>query len=66
MKPSDEFWLLDWPTNPIYVPTFFVLQRPKEVIPFTEMLTLAYDRVCNNRENRATVKLVKMFGKYFF
>lgn len=62
LSANDDFWLYDSPINPANVPSFIVFDKtdmdPEE---FIKMIT---KRI--GRGHRCTVKLTKIFGKYYF
>ena len=59
---TDDFFLYDYPINPMNVPTFMITERfegnPDEFKEFGKMKL--------GRGHRCFVKLQKYFGKYFF
>jgi hypothetical protein len=59
MSAFDEFWLLDWPANPINVPSFLIFKRPK--ISHQKVLDFVFDGACGRKSNintnKVTVKL---------
>jgi len=62
LSANDDFWLYDSPINPINVPSFIVFDKidgdPEEFI------NTILRRI--GRGHRCTVKLTKIFGKYYF
>jgi hypothetical protein len=66
MTPStahDDFWLYDYPINPINIPSAMIFNKPNEKTP-EEMM----DHIVKNLslKSRTRVKCVVKFGKYFF
>lgn len=61
LTPNDEFWLFDWPVNPMSVPSFLVMKRlkmkPDDFLRHLEMEM--------HGSNRQYVKMIKVLGKYF-
>ena len=60
----DQFFLMDTEANPITVPSCMVFKRPSSDHCPDEILEMALNRVAMG--NRSRLKLVKMFGHYFF
>ena len=59
---ADDFYMYDQNINPLYIPSFLVTERTKQ----------KPEKVLSNiiaslgRNHRCSIKLVKVFGKYFF
>jgi hypothetical protein len=62
MNPQDEFWLYDWPINPISLPSIMVFKKIK-LLDDEFMRMMEKEMIGSNRQ---FVKLIKRFGKYFF
>ena len=60
--PMDDFWLYDFPINPICVPSIITFERPKN-----GTIDQQFDTILNRVEagHRTRCYLVKYFGKYF-
>ena len=58
----DDFWLYDYPINPICVPSCITFERPKEGTAEQQWETIL-NRV--EEGHRLRCYLVKKFGKYF-
>ena len=58
---NDDFWLYDYPINPMFIPSFTVFKRSK--MGHEEFMRMTAQRL--GRSHRAFVKLQKYFGKYF-
>ena len=61
MTANDEFWLFDYPINPINVPSYLVFKRTK--ISPEQFMENLYRRL--GRGNRCSVRHKKIFGKYY-
>jgi hypothetical protein len=59
---NDELWLYDFPINPVNVPSFLVIKKTNTdpEVMFQKMFKAI------GREHRCGVKMVKIFGKYYF
>ena len=62
LSANDDFWLYDSAINPVNVPSFIVFDKT-DVDP-EEFMQMIIKRI--GRGHRCTVKLKKIFGKYFF
>ena len=61
MTANDEFWLFDYPINPINVPSYLVFKRTK--ISPEQFMENLYRRL--GRGNRCSVRHKKILGKYY-
>jgi len=59
---NDELWLYDFPINPVNVPSFLVIKKTNTdpEVMFQKMFKAI------GRDHRCGVKMVKIFGKYYF
>jgi hypothetical protein len=65
MEPThvmDDFWLYDFPINPINIPSILIINKPKE--NSKDVLDTILKRI--GRNHRCSVKMVKILGKYYF
>ena len=62
LSANDDFWLYDSAINPINVPSFIVFDK-LEGDP-EQFINTILQRI--GRGHRCTVKLTKIFGKYYF
>jgi hypothetical protein len=60
--PMDDFWMYDYPINPICVPFVFTFDRPKEGTVEAQWDTIV-KRIKPGHRTRTF--MVKKFGKYF-
>lgn len=59
---NDEMWLYDFPINPVNIPSFLVIKKTKTDpdVMFHKMFKAI------GRGHRCGVKMIKIFGKYYF
>ena len=64
----DDFWLYDLPVNPMNVPTVLVFNRPNQNSIFYKNPKVALNTFISRlgKKHRCSLKIVKIFGKYFF
>ena len=61
LSSHDDFWLYDTPINPVNQAAFLIMEK-LDMKPQDYM-----DHIVSNlKSHRCKVKLVKIFGKYFF
>lgn len=62
--PMDDFWLYDYPINPIVIPSIITFKKPG---PDQGTVEQQWARILSRVEegHRTRVHLVKRFGKYF-
>ena len=68
MTPStahDDFWLYDYPINPINVPSVMIFSKPKDKTP-EQMMDHFLKNIDKKGRDRVRVRCVVKFGKYFF
>ena len=58
----DDFWLYDYPINPINIPSCIVFGKPKDRTP-QQMMDQILNSISLKSRTRGT--MVKIFGKYF-
>lgn len=67
MGGGEEFWLFDWPANPINLPAILIFERP-EGNP-DEIIEQVYQKLLKRNaapHGRFDHKVVKILGKYYF
>ena len=63
--PHDDFWLYDFPINPINCPAAVIFSKPKDRTP-EQMIDQIIKNIDPQGRDRVRTRCVVKFGKYFF